>query len=253
MNGGESTAVSATSQASIMQPPAQSATNDGETRRRIMLLLLENRPMTAALIADHLGLTAAGVRRHLDIMVSEGLAEPASPSKLASRGRGRPARAFSLTDQGRAMFGHTYDSLAVSALEALREAGGEAAVTAFARRRVKEILAGIQPVSEAGNPRDTQEVVSAVVTAFRRHGYAASVNESTGAVQICQHHCPISNVAQDFPELCAAEHEIVSSLLGQHTQPLATIADGNGICTTNIPLIPVSEITKHTHDERSEQ
>ena len=36
-----------------------------------------------------------------------------------------------------------------------------------------------------------------------------------------------------------AEGEIISRILGQHVQPLATIADGNGICTTNIPITPI--------------
>jgi predicted ArsR family transcriptional regulator len=58
-------------------------------------------------------------------------------------------------------------------------------------------------------------------------------------VQICRHHCPIQEVAHEFPELCAAEHRVVAELLGRHTQPLATIADGNGICTTHIPLTTI--------------
>ena len=122
-------------------------------------------------------------------------------------------------------------------LEALREAGGDAAVTAFAERRVAEILSGVTPVSEGA---DREDVVRAVVEAFRRHGYAATVNETAGNIQICHHHCPISHVAHDFPQLCAAEHDALSNLLGQHIQPLATIADGNGICTTNIPIRPIT-------------
>lgn len=220
---------------------------DGDTRRRILLALLEHNPASAGTIAEELGLSAAGVRRHLDILVDEGLAETAPAPATGPRGRGRPAKSFRLTDDGRAKFGHAYDSLAAAALDALRDAGGDAAVSAFARRRVAEILAGIEPV---GGETDLDDVVGAVVTAFRRHGYAATVSETTGSVQICHHHCPISHVAQDFPQLCAAEHEAVSNLLGQHTQPLATIADGNGICTTNIPLTPV---TTHAPAERSGQ
>ena len=100
-----------------------------------------------------------------------------------------------------------------------------------------------------GDDAELDDVVEAVVGAFRSHGYAATASETSGSVQICHHHCPISHVAQDFPQLCAAEHEAVSNLLGQHTQRLATIADGNGICTTNIPLTPVT----HAPAERSGQ
>lgn len=221
-------------------------TGDGDTRQRILQLFLEHNPASATLIAETLGLSAAGVRRHIDILVADGLIEQAPSPATGPRGRGRPAKSYRLTDRGRACFGHSYDHLATAALSALREAGGEQAVDAFARQRVADILGGITPV---GEDVATQDVVKDVVRAFQRAGYAATINHNTGGVQICQHHCPISHVASDFPQLCAAEHEAVSKLLGQHTQPLATIADGNGICTTNIPITPVKRLPQ----ERSGQ
>lgn len=209
---------------------------DGDTRRRIQLILLEGNPASASAIAEALGLSAAAVRRHLDILLEEGLAEEAPATGGANRGRGRPARVYRLTDAGRERFGHGYDDLAAQAIMALREAGGVAAVEAFARNRVRTILEGVEGVDD---DTDLDEVIDDVVAAFRRHGYAATVNATEGNLQICHHHCPISHVAEDFPELCIAEHEAVSTLLGQHTQRLATIADGNGVCTTNIPITPV--------------
>ncbi|MDO4609390.1 metalloregulator ArsR/SmtB family transcription factor [Corynebacterium sp.] len=217
---------------------------DGDTRRRILLALLEANPASASEIAADLGLSAAAVRRHLDILLDEGLAEEAPAHGRRARGRGRPARSYRLTDAGRSRFGHGYDDLAAEALEALRDAGGEAAVEAFARRRAARILDGVGAV---GDDADLGEVLAEVVEAFRRHGYAATINETAGNVQICHHHCPISHVAEDFPELCVAEHAAVGTLLGQHTQRLATIADGNGVCTTNIPLTPIRRPADPTH------
>jgi len=52
---------------------------------------------------------------------------------------------------------------------------------------------------------------------------------------LCQHHCPIAHVAAQFPELCEAETKAFSELLGTHVQRLATIAHGDGVCTTFIP------------------
>ena len=53
--------------------------------------------------------------------------------------------------------------------------------------------------------------------------------------ELCQHHCPIAHVASEFPQLCEAETEALSRLLGTHVQRLATIAHGDGVCTTFIP------------------
>jgi hypothetical protein len=41
-------------------------------------------------------------------------------------------------------------------------------------------------------------------------------------------------VAAEFPELCEAETEAFSRLLGTPVQRLATIAHGDGICTTHV-------------------
>ena len=56
-------------------------------------------------------------------------------------------------------------------------------------------------------------------------------------VQICQHHCPVSHVAEEFPELCEAEQQAFRQLLGTHVQRLATIANGDCACTTHVPLV----------------
>lgn len=232
------------------QPEARST--DGETRRQIMLLLLKHSPLSASDIGDHLGLSAAGVRRHLDNLVEDELAEiiPTRPHPGGGRGRGRPAKSFRLTDKGRAHFGHDYDSLAALAITALRDAGGDEAVRQFARDRIAAILEDVVP---AGSTEESIEATArALMDAFSAHGYATTVHNACGGVQICQHHCPISHVASEFPELCEAEHEAIAELLGQHVQPLATIIDGHGVCTTNIPpknltLTPIN----HTPDERS--
>jgi predicted ArsR family transcriptional regulator len=44
-------------------------------------------------------------------------------------------------------------------------------------------------------------------------------------------------VASEFPELCDAETAAFSEILGTHVQRLATIAHGDGVCTTFIPAV----------------
>ena len=71
--------------------------------------------------------------------------------------------------------------------------------------------------------------------ALSEDGYAASVRSAPVGDQLCQHHCPVAHVAAEFPQLCEAETEVFARLLGRHVQRLATIAHGDGVCTTNIP------------------
>ncbi|OHO68444.1 transcriptional regulator [Corynebacterium sp. HMSC036D03] len=232
-----------------MVPEKETRTTEGDTRRQVMLLLLKDGPVTASYLGERLGLSAAGIRRHLDILVEEELTEVVQRKSLAA-GRGRPAKHFRLTDRGRAQFGHAYDALASDALNALRAAGGAEAVRSFAKARFEKLLEDVHPL--IGEDESVEEVAQKLAAVLDEHGYAATVNSAGFGVQICQHHCPVAHVAAEHPELCEAEQEVFSALLGKHVQPLASIADGHGICTTNIPLtnIPLTPVnqdreTKH--------
>ena len=205
---------------------------DQPTRQRVARSILDNGPSTAAALAERLDLTPAAVRRHLDQLVEEGAVEPREPRSLAARGRGRPAKVFALTDHGRDGFDQQYDDLAVDALRFLAETGGEGAVKAFAERRVSFVEERFAEVTKLRPELSPAEVLAQV---FTDEGYAAAVRDLPMGEQLCQQHCPVSHVAHEFPQLCEAETEAISRVLGRHVQRLATIAHGDGVCTTCIP------------------
>ncbi|GAA4125850.1 transcriptional regulator [Nocardioides fonticola] len=211
---------------------------DRTTRQRVARCLLHDGPLTAAAIAERLDLTAAAVRRHLDQLLEDGAVEARDPRPIAgARGRGRPAKVFALTDAGREGFDQQYDDLAVQALRFLAETGGQPALREFAERRVAFIEERF-PHVQASDPSLSPAQVLARV--FTDEGYAASVRALPVSVaaageQLCQQHCPVSHVAHEFPELCEAETAAISRVLDRHVQRLATIAHGDGVCTTCIP------------------
>jgi predicted ArsR family transcriptional regulator len=209
------------------------------TRARIARLILENGPVSAAALSARLGLTPAAVRRHLDNLLAGGLIEARTARRMASRGRGRPAKLFAITDAGRSAFEHTYDDLATSALRFVADVAGPEAVARFARQQVAELERRYRPVMEAAG----EDKVTALAEALSADGYAASATsapvlaaggEQRGGEQLCQHHCPVAHVAAEFPQLCEAETEAFARLLGTPVQRLATIAHGDGICTTHV-------------------
>ncbi|WP_438804625.1 helix-turn-helix transcriptional regulator [Nocardia alni] len=208
---------------------------EGHTREAIVQLLLEQGPVTATAIGERLGLSPAGVRRHLDALIDSGEARAARSAPWQQQGRGRPAKQYQLTAAGRARLGHAYDDLAGAAMRQLREIGGQAAITDFARKRVSTIVGDIDPLA-GHTPEGTTEKAEEIAEAFSDAGFAATTRKVGAGVQICQHHCPVSHVAEEFPELCAAELEAFRELLGVHVQRLATIANGDCACTTHVPL-----------------
>lgn len=209
-----------------------------DTRGAIIGLLLESGPTTASRIGEHLGLSAAGVRRHLDALIDAGDAQANAAAAWQQEGRGRPAKRFQLTAAGRAKLEHTYDDLASAAMRQLRELGGDEAIMRFARTRIDTILANVEPAAGAASD-DVEAAASRIADALSVAGYATTTTRVKGpvqGVQICQHHCPVSHVAAQFPELCEAEQQAMAEVLGTHVQRLATIVNGDFACTTHVPL-----------------
>ncbi|WP_370614145.1 helix-turn-helix transcriptional regulator [Mumia sp. Pv 4-285] len=218
--------------------------DESSTRQRVVRSIMLEGPSTAAQLAERLDLTPAAVRRHLDALSEEGLVEVATErTRGQRRGRGRPAKAFALADAGREAFEQDYDDLAVGAMRFLSETVGEEAVMAFARRRAAELERRYLPVIEV----PSEQRADALADALAEDGFAASTRQAPGGTQLCQHHCPVAHVAAEFPELCEAETEAFARMLGHHVQRLATIAHGDGVCTTYVPDTPAPLTT----DERT--
>jgi predicted ArsR family transcriptional regulator len=221
---------------------------EGPTRAQVARLILELGPSTAATLGGRLGLTPAAIRRHLDNLLAEGLIETRTARTYGNRGRGRPAKVFVITDAGRSAFEHAYDDLATSALRFLAETAGPEAVAEFARRQLSDLERRYAPVVAKPELADRVEALAGALTA---DGYAASAGPAPaiGAIgagglsgeQLCQHHCPVAHVAAEFPQLCEAETEAFGRLLGTPVQRLATIAHGDGICTTHVTGQPAGK------------
>ena len=196
-------------------------------------------PSTASDIAEELGLTGAAVRKQIDHLVESGLVEasdraPYGPAALDSkRGRGRPSRVFTLTPAGRARFGVHQESLTLSAVKFISQTGGTAAVSKFAANVAADF---VQRHNEISGLETVEERAQALISALNEEGFAATETEGLfGSTQICQHNCPMGDVAMAFPAMCEEETKAFSDLTGVHVTRLATIAKGSAVCTTLVP------------------
>jgi predicted ArsR family transcriptional regulator len=213
---------------------------------RVAETLLLDGPASARALAKRLGVTPAAVRRHLDSLleagwVSHGFKPAYGPSEVG--GRGRPARVYSLTANGRKQFAHGYDHIALEAMSLLDQMAGRDAVDTFSsswagglRTRITS-AAGYQRAKGLGAKA---RVVSEVLNS---EGYAATLTPARGPVgglQLCQHNCPVEVVAAKYPQICEHETQALGEALGVHVTRIATIAAGDGVCTTMIPDLGVS-------------
>lgn len=195
--------------------------------------LLDFGPATATRLASELNMTATAMRKHLDSLESEGFVlshdeAPFGPKAEGNRGRGRPAKIFALTQAGREFFEESYDEIALSAIRFIEEKFGREAIKEFAEIRLNKLLSGSE--KEINSIEELSE-------SLIRKGFSSSVQPSPfpNAKQLCQHNCPISHIASEYPEFCEAETEVFGKSLGVHVTRISTIASGSAICTTNVP------------------
>jgi predicted ArsR family transcriptional regulator len=223
---------------------AEQQAEDASTRSRVARSILQHGPSTANDLARRLGLTPAAVRRHLTVLASTGQVTSREQRVYGHRGRGRPAKVFALTDAGRAEFFQAYDRLAIEAIDYLREVAGPSAVEQFAAQVAGAVSTRFRSIAaEYDTPTE------ALVEALTAEGFVASLQPVASGVQLCQYHCPVAHVAAAFPQLCEAETRAFATLLDSHVQRLATIAHGDGVCTTHVPR-PVSAAMHPTTSEK---
>ncbi|WP_371152052.1 winged helix-turn-helix transcriptional regulator [Buchananella felis] len=212
--------------------------DEAGTREAVLDLIVEKGPVTTSTMARILGLTAAAVRRHVTALESLGQIQVRPEVKQGKRGRGRPARAYVATELAHEKLPDEYSALANRAIQYLAQVAGVEAVESFAASRSRELERRYRPIIDAAGD-DYEARAHALANALTEDGYAATVRDVGNggfAVQLCQGHCPVRDVADEFPQLCDAETAAFGRLLDVHIQRLSTLAGGAHACTTHIPL-----------------
>lgn len=221
----------------------------GDASERVARVLLTRGAATVADLAVELNLSPQAVRRSLGALHEAGLIQshdrvPFGPAP--SRRRGRPSTSYSLSDEGRNLLKQSYNDLALESLTFIERSYGREAVREFAAERAHRIITG--------------KSMPELVAALNAEGYEATYEQAGFSGQLCQHHCPVVDAARAYPELCEEETKALGESLGAHPTRLATLAQGDPICTTLIPLqvLPVSDsessniaITMETKEEVS--
>ena len=228
---------------------------DATTQDRVLSLVVEHGPVSAVELAEMLDLTPAGVRRHIAHLERHERIVVHDPAGPEQRRRGRPARYYVATDAGRSGLSHAYSDLATQVLDFLVTSDGPEAVERFAEARERQ-LEGRYALAVEAAEGGTRERALALADALTGDGYAATVREvgaDTVAVQLCQGNCPVLAVAETYPQLCDAETRAFSRLLGVHVQRLATLAGGEHVCTTHIPVtVPIGRPSTTTSPQRDD-
>jgi predicted ArsR family transcriptional regulator len=207
----------------------------GETRAAIVEHLHRSGAQPVSALAVHLGVSEVATRRHLGILVEDGLVEEREPRASG----GRPATCFALTERAGRLFPQSYDRFAKELLDFLTAEHGRDGLLAFLRWRVDREVDALTVAIEDG---PLEQRVAQLASALTAAGFLADVVADDAAskglptLRLVQHHCVIQGVAREHPEICTYEAAAFSRVLGTDVKVSRheTIADGAPACVCTV-------------------
>ncbi|MCH8571285.1 winged helix-turn-helix transcriptional regulator [Nesterenkonia sp. AY15] len=228
---------------------------ESTTRQRVLQLVVEEGPISAAALGSELQLTAAAVRRHLDAMTEQGILEVKNIT-TRRRGAGRPSRRYVVSQRGQRTMGDDYLGLVKTALSLLQdtsagslEAGAaaeDASTQGAAAGLAREYFAGFEQrwEQELAEIVDLDQRTDRLSQLFNDEGFAGFTRLvgrdnpllAMQSTQLCQGHCPIREIAAAHPVFCEEETDMISRLLDVDVRRLSTQAAGAHVCTTHVPV-----------------
>ena len=181
-------------------------------RQKVLAYLTRTRTASAREISRALKMSAANVRHHLRVLVSDGRLELTSARER--EGRGRPEKVYSLP---RAALG---DNLSVLADALLTEACSRVRVEALANHLVGESNFASQPIVKRLN---------LVVEKLNQMNYHARWEAGPEGPRIIFGHCPYAAIIEKHPELCRMDEALLKELMGQSAEQLSKIGQDKSL------------------------
>jgi predicted ArsR family transcriptional regulator len=193
----------------------RSAINTMTTARQKVLTYFEkSRTASAREIARALKMSAATVRHHLRVLVSDGRVE--LWAVRGRDGRGRPEKIYALP---RAALG---DNLTALSDALLTEAGSGVGMEALARRLAGGVNFADEPLAKRLNQ---------TVEKFNQMSYHAHWEAGPEGPRILFGHCPYAAIIDRHPELCKMDVTLLKEWMVQPArQILRTGKDGSTVC-----------------------
>jgi predicted ArsR family transcriptional regulator len=202
----------------------------GTRRQQILSLLKKKKGMTAQELAQETAISGVGVRQHLTVLERDGLV---AREEVNMPGRGRPKIVYRPTQAADRLFPQTSNDLLLQMVEHVRQTHGDQTIDRFFAARLaqqkEEYLQRMKGLS-------FEEKVKELARIRDESGYMAEAETEGGAMLLTEHHCPIFQVAQNYPQACRYEMELFCEVLGVDLQRDKHLPCGDGMCRYRMAL-----------------
>jgi predicted ArsR family transcriptional regulator len=211
-----------------------------QSRSAIIDLLKVNGAMSVERLAEELEVSKVCVRRHLNLLESDGLVA----FEEERHDRGRPRFIYSLTEKAARLFPQIYDEFAKEALTAVQRDFGDDGLRRVLRSRADELIAQFDKKLSG---RDFDERVKILTREIDAKGYLADARRmQDGSYRLRQRNCPIENVAVAYPQVCEEELRVYREVLGCEVVCECRIVEGSRKCEFRVSSPQLTRISKKT-------
>ena len=195
-----------------MEPIQEEITNVGETKEKILELLLGG-SKSAGEVAERLQIQKSAARVHLESLQSL----RAVRSKFKIEKMGRPKKVYELTEKGREFFPRKYDLFLNLVLDKIADKKGEAVGREIIESIAEDIASGIRAKIDKNNHITTHDLghsLKIINDASNQMGFASSLGreEEDNSYYIQSKNCILHKVASANQDMiCHGLHDKIIS------------------------------------------
>jgi predicted ArsR family transcriptional regulator len=176
--------------------------------RQVLEIMKGSEPKTAEQLGALLGMSAVGMRLHLNALARKGLVRFEERKGKV----GRPLRVWSLTDAAGVSFPDAHATLAVDLIGAVKELYGKKALRRLVVTREKDMRARYgRGLADAPTLAGK---VAALAKLRSEEGYMAEARKTSKGMLLVENHCPICAAATACQQFCRSELRIFREALG---------------------------------------
>jgi predicted ArsR family transcriptional regulator len=183
-------------------------------RQKVLSYFEKSRTASGREIARALKMSAATVRHHLRVLVSDGRLE--LDSLRGRDGRGRPEKIYTLPKSALG------DNLSALSDALLTEANSAISIEALARRLAGEVSFADEPLVKRLNQ---------TVEKFNEMNYHAHWEAGSEGPRVLFGHCPYAAILEKHPELCKMDVTLLKEWMAQPARQIfRTGREGSTVC-----------------------
>lgn len=186
-----------------------------KSREKLRLILKEEGPQPAKILAQMLNISTMAISQHLNDMLEQG--DLKFYSEKHESMKGRPIKIWSLTEQAHNDFPDSHNKFTVELISSIRNVFGDDGMEKLLDVRATDQISQYTKLMAGQTLEEKLETLTKIRTA---EGYMSVVekDEDAGSFTFIENHCPVCDAAKSCSSICERELYVFRKILGPDVQ-----------------------------------